>query len=70
MTSLDIWLKIMDWSHLHTFHITQHDQRTIQKLGKAGVILTGLKDLKIGGISSRYGIQGYEFEDHEIILIS
>ena len=51
MTSLDIWLKIMDWSHLHTFHINQPHQLTIKKLGNAGV-LTGLKDFKIWGMDN------------------
>ncbi|TGO20872.1 hypothetical protein BPAE_0259g00020 [Botrytis paeoniae] len=49
VSNLDVWLKVMDWSKLKTFHMIQPSPVAMQELGIAGG-LTGLKELKIDGM--------------------
>jgi len=55
-TNLDIWLERMDWTHLHTFKITDPSFETLEKL--RGDTLPSLRNVKFSGYNG----------DHHAIL--
>jgi hypothetical protein len=56
-TNLDMWLELMDWSHLHTLHLTAPSSDTLQKL--SGNILPSLQQVAFRQVNTGNSIVNF-----------